>query len=602
MSGNITDPVNDFPPEANCREAWSVQVDVASGLGSTAGDETPIEVRVYDHQGPTTISTVTMEAPALFTGEQTLAFSTTTSEYALYSGEITNTLGASPGEYPLLVKVKDSDKDENLGEIDAWNVAPVRVVIKKGWAKSWMDTSIYDNSYVGATGVSTFGSSVYVVGFYNGQSVDFDPGPGVDICTGSGTFLSKFDNDGNFQWVKHWGAHAGWEMELKTANPSLAVDFSGNLYVSGEFSGKTDFDPGDGATWATANGDEDAYLSKFNPDGTFLWVRTWGSPEPWPGVDTETTSHGMAMSKSGNIYVVGSFISTCDFDPGDGVDNHTATGTSLDGYISMFTLDEKYLGAVTWGGDNIDYPLDVAASNSGYIYICGYFWGTTDLDPGAGVDAHSSNGERDAFLLRLSATGTFMWGGTWGGKGYDQANSVVVANDGALYVAGAFENQVDFDPGPGVKLIPPSGGGEGDSLSKFDSSNNLQWARAWLNLGGSSLGCGPLAVGNDGEIYCAASFHGDDLDPDPWSDSQISIGPLSRFAPSGELIWTIVDPNDGPPIPFDMAVNSQGDIFLSGTFQGTFDFDPGLGVDKPSYVPWNQTAGFLAKYPPDLYW
>jgi hypothetical protein len=368
------------------------------------------------------------------------------------------------------------------------------------------------------------------------------------------------------------------------------------------FGGTMDFDPGDGVTEGTSNGDYDVYLSKFAPDGTFLWVKTWGSPEPWPGVQTETTAGGLAIGNSDSIYAAGSFIATCDFNPGDGVDSHSATGYSRDAFLSRFNQDGTHFGTVTWGGEGDDEPTDIALNSTGDVYICGDFDGTTDFDPGAGVHELSSKGGSDAFLSRLSASGAFIWAGTWGSThDTDHANSVAVDKGGAVYVAGTFLYKVDFDPGPEEKII--------DNhflfvaLSKFDSSNSFQWVRAWYDEPGMT-GQGSVAVGISGEVYCAVMGDGGrDIDPEPWNDFHTRIGALSRFAPSGELIWTGFSvSSDDFPLPWDLGIDKEGAIYPAGGFNDTVDFDPGLGIDEHATSGQNSRDAYLAKYPPDLYW
>ena len=137
-AGNVVDPVKDFPPEANCLEAYMISVGIDSKLPPQSGSTVPIDITVFDHQGNDTISSVTIEAPDLFSGEIPLSFATSVNdEESLFSGTIPNQLGAKDGEYQLLVRVKDTQGDMNLGRIDGWQVGKVEVGWTKGWARTW---------------------------------------------------------------------------------------------------------------------------------------------------------------------------------------------------------------------------------------------------------------------------------------------------------------------------------------------------------------------------------------------------------------------------------------------------------------------------------
>jgi formylglycine-generating enzyme required for sulfatase activity len=123
----INDPAKDFPPSANCQEPYVIFTTYGSGLMPAAGSSAQVQVELWDHQGADTISAVTMEAPDLFAGAISLEKSTATGEGITYTGKLTNELGAPIGDYPLLVRVIDREKDPNLGQIDAWNMTPVKV-------------------------------------------------------------------------------------------------------------------------------------------------------------------------------------------------------------------------------------------------------------------------------------------------------------------------------------------------------------------------------------------------------------------------------------------------------------------------------------------
>jgi formylglycine-generating enzyme required for sulfatase activity len=127
VEGPISDPLTDFPLSANCREAYVMFAHQGAGLKPISGTSAALQVEILDHQGIDTISAVTIEAPDIFAGTQTLVVSTTTAEGVFYTGAIRNALGAQAGTYPLLIRVVDRDEDENLGRIDAWQVHTIKI-------------------------------------------------------------------------------------------------------------------------------------------------------------------------------------------------------------------------------------------------------------------------------------------------------------------------------------------------------------------------------------------------------------------------------------------------------------------------------------------
>ena len=133
------------------------------------------------------------------------------------------------------------------------------------WARTWGGSDI-DWS----TGVAVDGSgNAYVTGQFMGTSVDFDPDPtAVDPHSSNGhedIFLSKFDSSGTCQWARTWGGSGTDE------GRGVAVDGSGNVYVTGCFNGTSvDFNPDPIAEdLHSSNGYGDIFLSKFPPDGNW---------------------------------------------------------------------------------------------------------------------------------------------------------------------------------------------------------------------------------------------------------------------------------------------------------------------------------------------
>ena len=199
------------------------------------------------------------------------------------------------------------------------------------WTKT-MGGTLADCSESAAVDAS---GNVYLSGFFLGTA-DFDPGPGTDNHTSTGDydiFLTKINADGTYGWTKTMGG------TLADCSESAAVDASGNVYVTGNFQGTVDFDPGPDLDNHACNDRIDIFLTKINADGTYGGTQTMG------GIDYDT-GHSVAADGNGNVYVTGRFQSIVDFDSGPGTDNHTSIG-SVDIFLTKFTMES----ASTAGGD-----------------------------------------------------------------------------------------------------------------------------------------------------------------------------------------------------------------------------------------------------------
>jgi hypothetical protein len=562
-------------------------VQIGPGLNLSAGGMAEIFVEVFDHQGLETISSVTVEAPELFGGEVPLELSSGTGEDSwLFGGTITNETGAGDADYPLVVRVRDTWADQNLGIVDAWQVATATVRPEKGWARTWGGIGID----VGC-GVAVDGSgSVYVTGYFM-DTVDFDPGPGVDEHSSNGfmdVFLSRFDPEGNFQWARTWG---GLDLDQ---GYGVAVDSSGSVYVTGGFCETVDFDPGPGVDEHTSNGYFDAFVSKFDSEGEFEWARTWGGTYRDEGC-------AVAVDSSGSVYITGRFWYIFDFDPGPGVDEHSSNGY-FDAFLSKLDSEGDFQWVRTWGAESNDEGYGVAVDGSGSVYVTGRFQDTVDFDPGPGVDEHTSNGAIDVFLSKFDSEGGFQWARTWGGIFVEIGLGVAVDSSGGVYVPGWFEGIVDFDPGPGVDEHTSNGNSDA-FLSKFDSEGEFQWARTWGGIT-EDLGRG-IALDGSGNVYVTGWYrYTVDFDPGPGVDEHTSNGYfdafVSKFDSEGEFQWARTWGGIWEDIGYGVAVDGPGSVYVTGRFYGTVDFEPGQGVDE--HTSMDDWDAFLSKFLPDGNW
>ncbi len=581
VDGQVTDPVEDFPPDANCLEAFRVDVQLGSNLEPVAGTTQPIEVQVFDHQGLDTISAVILEAPELFAGEVKLDYIEDVGiKTHMFMGTVENEFGVGAGEYPMLVRVIDTEEDQNLGQIDAWFLYRVEVGARNGWVRTWgADAYIMGVSdYARAVAVDDNGY-IYVVGQFR-KTVDLDPGDGVDEHTAikGGAYLSKFNTDGDFIWTRTWDS-PGTDSAF-----DLVVDSNGNILVLGSFSDFIDLDPGPGTDLHEGK----KSLSKFDPNGNYLWGISW---------NLFLIYYRLTVDGSDNVYIGGYFYGQTDFDPGEGEDLRWPNGKQ-DACLTKIGPNGEYIWSRTWGGpgntfaDN-DRATAVAADIGGYVYVAGYVSNTTDFDPGAEVEEH----EPGRFLSKFAPTGKFLGVNVWD-AGY---TSLAVDMDGNLYVTGKISNNVtvDFDLGAGVDERH----GPCAYLASYSSTGDYHWGRTW---GFGLAHPTDLTVASNGEIYIAGEFHWNlvDFDPTDNTDYHESLGGLdvylSKYLPNGEYQWTRTWGGDDYEYGNGVAADGSGNAFVAGKFTQLVDFDPGPG--------WEYRVGhgggdaYLIKIPPDGNW
>jgi hypothetical protein len=241
---------------------------------------------------------------------------------------------------------------------------------------------------------------IYVAGSFS-KTVDFDPGAGTVERTAHGDkdmYLVKFSSLGELAWVRTWGATEYYDKE---SIEDIALDPSGDVYVAGWFKDPVDFDPSDAVLMRNSAGLEDAFLSKFDPDGSFLWVKTWG------GGDSDE-AHGVAVGPDGSVLVTGNFKGKVDFDPGWDTSEIDSFALSRDAFLSKFDSSGAFVFVRTWGGwYDEDNGEKVAVDGAGNSFLTGRFRDWIDFDPGPGMDYRGLDGGGNVFLVRLNPDGNW---------------------------------------------------------------------------------------------------------------------------------------------------------------------------------------------------
>ncbi len=334
------------------------------------------------------------------------------------------------------------------------------------WVKS-----LGGSSYIRSESMTVDNSNnIYITGYF-GDTIDFDPGPGISnkISNGmSDIFIVKLDENGNFVWVKTIGGTGS------DKGTFLTGDGSNNIYLSGFFYDTVDFDPNSGVVnLSTDSIYMNPFVLKLDENGNFVWAKSMGGSD-------YGTAEGIAIDPVGNVLTIGQFMGTMDFDPNIGTFNLTATGLS-DIYIQKLDGNGNFIWAKGFGGSQPDLAAAIDVDNLGNIYTTGTFYGTADFDPGAGVQNVSVTGRYDAYVQKLDAAGNFVWAFNIGGYNRDNGVAIAVDHDRNVYTIGDFEETADFDPGAGVLNITAKNVSD-IFIQKLDSTTNVSITKVELPL------------------------------------------------------------------------------------------------------------------------
>jgi hypothetical protein len=442
------------------------------------------------------------------------------------------------------------------------------------WSSAQTTVSVFGGSSAdGGNSIAVDSSgNIYTTGVFQGTA-DFDPGAGTTNLTSAGmydVFVSKLDSSGNFVWAKSFGGI------YNDFGNSIAVDNSGNVYTTGSFQDTVDFDPGAGTTNLTSpryNGVGDAFVSKLDSSGNFVWAKSFSGSDGEGG-------QSITVDNSGNVYTTGYFQGTIDFDPGAGTANLTGVA-GYDVFVSKLDSSGNFVWAKSFSGStSSEVGNSIAVDSSGNVYTTGYFHGTADFDPGAGTANLTSAGSQDVFVSKLDSSGNFVWAKSFGGSSLDIGYSIAVDSSGNVYTLGIFRVTADFDPGAGTTNLTSAGIND-LFVSKLNSSGALLWVKSF---GGSSNEIGySIAVDSSGNVYTTGYFPGTvDFDPGAGTANLTSAGSddgfVSKLDSSGNFVWAKSFGGSSSDSLKSITFDSSENIYTTGSFQGTVDFDPGAGT------------------------
>lgn len=297
-------------------------------------------------------------------------------------------------------------------------------------------------------------------------------------------FVARLGLEGRVHWLRRFGGSGDDSAD------ALALGPDGSLIVVGKSWGGASL----GSTRLQAGEATHCLVAKLaREDGRVLWARGFGG-----GGYAQCRS--AAVDAAGDVLIAGLFQGTMELGAGPWV----SAGESDLFLAKLSGQDGTPRWARRFGGAGDDVARDVVVLPSGAVLLAGYFSADSGGTAGAvdfGTGALVSTGDADAFLAVFDGEGRGQWARALGGPTFDMVKSVVVAEDGSLYLTGLFQ-RADVKREPGQVLFT-SGGFEG-FVARYSAQGQEVWTHRYPAMASGHALAGPVA----GEVVLVGHFSG----------------------------------------------------------------------------------------------
>jgi len=244
------------------------------------------------------------------------------------------------------------------------------------------------------------------------------------------------------------------------------------------------------------------------------------------GQYSDVETTSIVIDEQDNIIIGGKFNHTVNFGTDTNPYNMTAQGYP-DAFICKYDSDANLIWAKQFNTSEEAYINELYYKNSG-IYVAGAFLQDITFDANMPNATIQSQGEKDIFFAKFDTNGNFLWGRGVGSPHSDEAHAITVDDDANVYITGGFWGTVDFDPGNNYYYLT-SAGYQDIFIAKYDAAGNFVFAKALAGNLYQDIGRG-IELDNDGNIYLTGSYRSTvDFDPGSGVYNLTSFGDSDIF-------------------------------------------------------------------------
>lgn len=329
---------------------------------------------------------------------------------------------------------------------------------------------------------------------------------------------------------------------------SIAVDDFGNTYITGNLAGMAEFT----GTTIQGAGLYDVILVKYNLFGNLMWAKSFG------GIGND---QGNALKyKNGYLYMAGAYEDTATFLPNGSI----ISKGEADAFVAKFDLDGNLVWLNHGGGANFDYAAGVDADDDGNVYVCGTYETSAAFDT---TILSTTNLFSESFIAAYDANGSLLWAKTTKGSTTNLITGLSYANN-SLYITGFFGGSFKMDNST-LNSATPS---YDILLGRLDLNGDV----IWLKRAGSTYedAANTIAANENGTVAIAGYFAGTAaFDGNTVTYLDYNDVFTAQYDSAGNNLWVRAGKGGQLDVAFGLTSDEDGNIFTTGMFENSIDFD-----------------------------
>ncbi len=192
--------------------------------------------------------------------------------------------------------------------------------------------------------------------------------------------------------------------------------------------------------------------------------------------------------------------------------------------------------------------------------------------PGVGEENLTSEGDRDIFIQKLDSDGNFLWVNQMGEDSFDAVSSITTDVNGNVYTTGHLNGEISLYSE--VTIF----------IRKLDSSGNFLWEKHMKGINSANKG-NSIATDIGGCVYTTGTFSGIvDFNPGAGEEDLTSEGGadifIQKLDSEGNFLWVKRMGGSSSDSGNSISLDINGNIYTTGHFTGTVDFDPGTSEEN----------------------